>query len=185
MSIELLWIIPIVAFSFFFFLLIYNVTKNQDNPYKDLSREVARFNTGMHNPVQPLQITSEKRLDELEKAILSVNESIANQQRKMDQANLENSSHNSEIEELRKKLHELQKEYDIVASENYSLRAKVKYLLENNASATEQKTDLTVFQTPPSQNSKGKINLKLYEDTRLMSLSQLEDNKDNEKANVG
>jgi septal ring factor EnvC (AmiA/AmiB activator) len=180
MSIELLWIIPIVAFSFFIFLLIYNATKDQDNPYKDLSREVARFNNGI---VQQLPITSEKRLEELEKAILSVNESIANQQKLMDQVNLENSSNNSEIEELRKKLRELQREYDIVTSENYSLRAKIKYLTENKAS--DEDVDVNAAQKPPLQSNKGKINLKLYEDTRIMNLSQLENNEDNEKASVG
>jgi septal ring factor EnvC (AmiA/AmiB activator) len=180
MSIELLWIIPIVAFSFFIFLLIYNATKDQDNPYKDLSREVVRFNNGI---VQQLPITSEKRLEELEKAILSVNESIANQQKLMDQVNLENSSNNSEIEELRKKLRELQREYDIVTSENYSLRAKIKYLTENKAS--DEDVDVNAAQKPPLQSNKGKINLKLYEDTRIMNLSQLENNEDNEKASVG
>lgn len=185
MSIELLWIIPIVAFSFFIFLLIYNATKDQDNPYKDLSREVARFNTGMHNPAQQLPITSEKRLEELEKAILSVNESIANQQKLMDQVNLENSSNNSETEELRKTLRELQREYDIVTSENYSLRAKIKYLVENKTSAEDENNNSSAIQKPPFQSNKGKINLKLYEDTRIMNLSQLENNDDNEKVNAG
>jgi predicted nucleic acid-binding Zn-ribbon protein len=184
MSIELLWIIPIVAFSFFIFLLIYNVSKNQDNPYKELSREVARFNTGMHHPVQQLQITPEKRLDELEKAILSVNESIANQQKLMDRVNLESTSNNSEIEDLRKKLHELQNEYDIVSSENYSLRAKIKFLMENKM-AVEDSAEGEVTKNAPVQNNKGKINLKLYEDTRLMSLSQLENNEEKEKLNLG
>lgn len=184
MTIELLWIIPIVAFSFFIFLLIYNVTKDQDNPYKDLSREVARFNTGMHNPDQQFPITSEKRLEELEKAILSVNESIANQQKFMDQVNLENSSNNSEIEELRKKLRELQREYDIVTSENYSLRAKIKYLVESKASAEEEDNNESTVQKSSSQSNKNKINLKLYEDTRIMNLSQLENDEDNEKVNA-
>ncbi len=181
MSIELLWIIPIVAFSFFIFLLIYNATKDQENPYKDLSREVARFNTGMHNSAQQLPITSEKRLEELEKAIISVNESIANQQKLMDQVNLGNSSNNSEIEELRKKLRELQREYDIVTSENYSLRAKIKYLVENKTSVEDENT----IQKPPFQSNKSQINLKLYEDTRIMNLSQLENNDDNEKVSAG
>jgi len=185
MSIELLWIIPIVAFSFFIFLLIYNVTKDQDSPYKDLSREVARFNTGMINPTQQLPITSERRLEELEKAILTVNESIANQQKLMDQVNLENSSNNSEIEELRKKLRELQREYDIVTSENYSLRAKIKYLIENKASAEDENKSEGTIQKTSFQSNKSKINLKLYEDTRIMNLSQLENDEENEKANAG
>lgn len=168
MSIELLWIIPIVAFSSFVFLLIYNISKNQDNPYKELSKEVTRFNNGMHQPVHQIQITPEKRLDELEKAILSVNESIANQQVMMSRVNLEKTSNNTEIEDLRKKLHELQKEYDIVISENYSLRAKIKYLVENKETDAEEKT--SIFQTPSAQSNKAKINLKLYEDTRLIFL---------------
>jgi chromosome segregation ATPase len=185
MSIELLWIIPIVAFSFFIFLLIYNVTKDQNDPYKDLSREVARFNTGMHNPVQQFPITSEKRLEELEKAILSVNESIANQQKLMAQVNLGNSSNNSEVEELRKKLRELQREYDIVTSENYALRAKIKYLVENKTSAENDNKDTSTIQKTPFPNNKSKINLKLYEDTRIVNLSQLENNEENEKLNAG
>lgn len=181
MSIELLWIIPIIAFSFFIFLLVYNISKRQDNPYKDLSNEVARFNYGIQQPVQ-LQITPEKRLDELEKAIISVNESIANQQKLMEKVNKESTSSSSEIEELRKKLHELQKEYDIVISENYSLRAKVKYLIETKGAVSDKNIEDDSSKTPAVQNGKGKINLKLYEDTRLMSLSQLQNIEESDKA---
>lgn len=148
-----------------------------DNPYKELSNEVARFNNGMHQPVQ-LQITPEKRLDELEKAILNVNESIASQQKIMERVNLENTAASSEIEEFKRKLHELQKEYDIVTSENFSLRAKVKYLIENSDNASDGKNNDSDNQG--GQKNKGKINLKLYEDTRLVNLSQLDDSDENQ-----
>lgn len=180
MSIELLWIIPIVAFSFSIFLIVYNISKKQDNPYKELSREVARFNYGMEQPVQ-LHITPEQRLDELEKAINSVNESIASQKQMMEKVK-ENTSANGEIENLKSKLAELQKEYDIVISENYSLRAKVKYLMESNETSDDQTIR---FKNTSAQTGNGKINLKLYEDTRLVSLSQIEELENRDKADVG
>ena len=47
MQIELLWIIPIVAFAFFVFLLIFFAQKRSEQAYPDLANEVNRFNSGL------------------------------------------------------------------------------------------------------------------------------------------
>ena len=43
-QIELLWIIPAVAFAFFIFLLIFFAQRREERA--DMSQEVAQFNTG-------------------------------------------------------------------------------------------------------------------------------------------
>ena len=63
-----------------------------------------------------------------EKAISAVTDSLAEQQRAIEQFHKDNTNYNGEISGLKNKLRELYKEYDIILSENYSLRAKVKSL---------------------------------------------------------
>ena len=62
----------------------------------------------------------------------------------MDQVNLENSLITPKLKNSGK----LQnyREYDIVTSENYSLRAKIKYLVESMASAEEENNNESTVQ---------------------------------------
>ncbi|NLG18326.1 MAG: hypothetical protein GX556_13420 [Fibrobacter sp.] len=170
MQIELLWIIPIVAFAFFIFIVIFVSQKKDETPGRNLSKDVARFNNGLTQYDKP-----DQRIGELEKAISTVTESIASQQSVMEKFQKENAAYSSEVNELKAKLRELYKEYDIVVSENYSLRAKVKKLMEGR----ENDVVLSGSDPAPSQLPKpaphGKTNLKLYEDTRLLNLTALDD----------
>ena len=178
-QIELLWIIPIIAFAFFIFILIFFAQKKEENPYRNLSEEVARFNNGMH-AVAGKKKQTEDRLGDIEKSISFVTESIASQQKAIERFHKENNSHNSEIDELKKKLRDLYKEYDIVLSENYSLRAKVKKLVETKKPQPEEEPEIaatgTFGGTTQIQNpGNTKHNLRLYEDTRLMNIAALDD----------
>jgi chromosome segregation ATPase len=179
MHIELLWIIPILAFASFIFLIIFLVQKK--NPRSDLTREVTLFNNG-------IQVNGSKysdpdnRLEELERSISVVTQSISNQEKVIDRFKRENVEYNSEIKDLKDKLRELYKEYDIVLSENYSLRAKVKKMIEDKT--VENKGGNTINnELPPlpkniekfERKGAAKVNLKLYEDTRLLNVDALND----------
>ena len=180
--IEFLWIVPVVAFGFFIFLI--QLTAQRKEESADLSREVAQFNTGGFQPASPAT-TGATRLNQLEHAISAVTESLSAQQRAIEQFHRDNSNYNGEIKDLKGKLRELYKEYDIVLSENYSLRAKVKKLQDRQE---DEVAELPV--TPPSPEPvrdvlppppvtppplSAKVDMKLYEDTRTLNLSQLDD----------
>jgi septal ring factor EnvC (AmiA/AmiB activator) len=181
MQIELLWIIPIVSFSFFIFILIFFAQKKSER-VSELSKEVHRFNNGIiaKNPVQ--EERPEKHLGELEKSILFLTDSITNQQKIIEGFQQKNNANQNEVNELRVKLRELYKEYDIIVSENYTLRAKMKKLQGQKLSESEtgdSVTEITQLDELQSlsnnQNSIAKSTLRLYEDTRLLNMNSLED----------
>ena len=179
--IEFLWIVPVVAFGFFIFLI--QLTAQRKEESADLSKEVAQFNTGGFQPISPAA-TGATRLNQLEHAISAVTESLSAQQRAIEQFHRDNSNYNGEIKDLKGKLRELYKEYDIVLSENYSLRAKVKKLQDRQEDdvaeipvAASPETAREVLPPPPVTPPplSAKVDMKLYEDTRTLNLSQLDD----------
>lgn len=180
MHIELLWIIPILAFVFFIFIITFYAQRRANpNVGGDLSKEVARFNNGLnHIPSVQSQIP-ENRINELEHTMTLITQSLSNQQKVIEKFQQENSTYNAEVNELKKKLRELYKEYDIVLSENYSLRAKVKKLLDKPDSKKDLSNDSKSNVVKSASNStaiaSGKLNLRLYDDTRLMNMQNLED----------
>jgi septal ring factor EnvC (AmiA/AmiB activator) len=172
-QIELLWIIPIVAFASFILLVIYLFQKKQNATSPDLNSEVEHYNYG-YKKVNRVQPVSEDRLYDLEKAISIVTQSLTNQQKMIDKFQKENTESNAEVNELKVKLRELYKEHDIVLSENYSLRAKVKKLMDGKADPSETSEKEILSEQNLNDNKTGP-NLKLYEDTRLMNLMVLDD----------
>jgi septal ring factor EnvC (AmiA/AmiB activator) len=184
--IGLLWIIPAVAFSFFLFLQIFFAQKREERA--DMSQEVAQFNTGeTQMTIQDTLPNATDRLGQLEKAIASVTNSLLAQQRAIEQFHKENSSYSGEINELKSRLRELYKEYDIVLSENYLLRAKVKKLQGKEGDEEHEDLhevaleDIEAAAPPPPQPVKtdnplsSKVDMKLYEDTRALNLTLLDD----------
>lgn len=186
--IEFLWLVPVVAFGVFIFILQFTVQRKEDS--RDLSEEVTLFNTTgfQHSIPAPSGAT---RLNQLEHAISSVTESLSVQQRTIEQFHRDNATYNGEIKDLKGKLRELYKEYDIVLSENYSLRAKVKKLQNKQE---DEEVDIPV--TPPPRDVlppaeatpspvSAKIDMKLYEDTRTLNLSQLDDTAEYDLSDLG
>jgi septal ring factor EnvC (AmiA/AmiB activator) len=173
MQIELLWIIPIVAFASFILLVIYLFQKKQNKASPDLNSEVEHYNYGYQKENRVQQV-SDDRLYELEKAIALVTQSITSQQKMIDKFQKENTESNAEMNELKVKLRELYKEHDIVLSENYSLRAKVKKLLGDKSDPTDV-PEKERHSESDLNDSKAGPNLKLYEDTRLLNLMALDD----------
>ncbi|MBN1758233.1 MAG: hypothetical protein JW863_07950 [Chitinispirillaceae bacterium] len=177
--IEFLWIVPVVAFGFFIFLI--QLTAQRKEESRDLTREVTQFNTVGFEPAAPMS-PGASRLTQLEHAISTVTESLNAQQRAIEQFHRDNTNYNGEINELKGKLRELYKEYDIVLSENYSLRAKVKKL-QGRQDPDDDIADIPVAAAPEVLPPKpaeppplsAKVDMKLYEDTRTLNLSQLDD----------
>lgn len=175
--IEFLWLVPVVAFGFFIFMLQFTAQRKEES--RNLSEEVALFNTAGFEQSMPVA-TGSVRLSQLEHAISSVTESLSAQQRAIEQFHRDNTTYNGEIKDLKGKLRELYKEYDIVLSENYSLRAKVKKLQnkqEEVADIPVTPPPRDVLPPPPSTSSpvSAKVDMKLYEDTRTLNISQLDD----------
>jgi len=170
--IEFLWIIPVFAFGFFLFMIQMMAQKKEDR--HDLSKEVARFNTGVpERAKQDLQQGAD-RLAQLEQAISVVTDSLSVQQRTIEQFHRDSSGQSGEINELKSRLRDLYKEYDIILSENYSLRARVKKLQDrSDIRASDQEPPLPPL--PDSSSAAAKVDMRLYEDTRTLSSSLLDD----------
>lgn len=177
MQIELLWIIPIVSFAFFIFMLLYFAQKNNpEQPYSDLAKEVNRFNNGIIEKNVIPEIKPDSRLNELEKSIITLNDTLSQQQRVIDAFQQSNTVNQNEVKELRQKLRDIYKEYDIVISENYSLKATVKKLKDHKSDDVALTDSPMISEDNPAfsiNTTKG--NLRLYEDTRLLNMNSLED----------
>jgi regulator of replication initiation timing len=176
MPIELLYIVPIVALALFVLFFVQKMMRD------GAARPPAP-------PKKPLgdtkfldaQKSTEERLSEFEATISSINKALNDQQAVIGKYQTENSTYNEEIEKLRSKLRDLHKEYDIVISENYSLRAKVKSLQKKSVDADREayrSGDRPVEPAVPAAREHGEMNMNLYEDTRLFKTSTLDDTRE-------
>jgi hypothetical protein len=179
MYIELLWLVPILAIALFLLFMTLYLQRRSGNPGRtnDLHREVDLFNAGQSQQKLVTAKSADERLHEMEKMINFVAEAVAGERRPFQNERRENATSANEAGELREKLRSVFKEYDIILSENFTLRAKVKQLagriqeLENAGSGTPLVNSvLTNPDTAP------KPAMRLYEDTRLISdLDHIED----------
>ena len=184
MSIELLWLIPILAFAFFVFLVAF-FAQRRNGGGDPLAAEVARFNTGKMNRLPTgAPDPSLRRLDEIEGKLSSLTGSISGQQSAIDQFQLEARAHTTEITDLRKNLSDLHKEYDLVLSENYSLRAKLKLvarqmeiqkLARGDSSPLPPSPVNVQLNVEPSHTPGAVVNTRLYDDTRVMNALKPDD----------
>jgi archaellum component FlaC len=185
MSIELLYIVPIIALVAFTFIISFFAQKKSAEQQKDkkLANEVQQFNEGK---LITAQRSADERLDDFEKTVASINKALSNQQKVIEKFQQENSSYNGEIDNLKKKLREMHKEYDIVVSENYSLRAKFKNLtkkpgpeaeLGQNARFSEPEAFISLHTSQPKPGYE--MNMSLFNDTKILSqMSNLDDTKE-------
>ena len=188
MHIELLWLIPVFAFAGFLFFIAFHVQRKSELQFRgaDLSKEVALFNAGQGiSGRKTVQGNHDERLRELEKAINVLSTELSTERTRQEKKiEAGEPGGKSEIDELKEKLRTVFKEYDIVLSENYALRAKVKQIMKNNHlddtrdEAPEASMDSFLTNAP----SQGKPNLHLYGDTRLMKIIELE--PDEEETNI-
>jgi len=193
MHIELLWLIPIIAFTVFVFFIALYIQRRVDSRANrgDLSREVDLFNAGHGQQKLVTAKSADDRLQEMEKMINFVAEAVAGQRRPFREEQKESvagaAASMGEARELREKLCSVFREYDIILSENYTLRAKIKQLMkrgqEQETAAAGTESD-GVGETPVfdsiltgSAASPKKPPMHLYDDTRFFNIANL-DNDD-------
>jgi septal ring factor EnvC (AmiA/AmiB activator) len=184
MPIELLYIIPILALAVLVFLVVMNAQKRSMEISQQQMSAMNAAPTGRipgDTKFLAAQKSTEERLNEYEQTIAQINKSLSNQHMVIEKFQEENVSYNDQIEKLQAKLRELHKEYDIVISENYSLRAKVKSLQKKIEVGTagpgmvDAAADALSSQSAMSGREHVEMNMNLYEDTRLFKSSSLDD----------
>jgi hypothetical protein len=177
MHIELLWIVPILAFALFvlYLTLYFQRSAGQRGKRADLNREVELFNAGHGQQKLVTAKSADERLQEMEKMINFVAGAVTGEPRPFDGVRRESSAPADEAGALREKLRSVFKEYDIILSENYTLRAKVKQLarriqeMENTGVGTAS-FDSILTRTAAAP----KPAMRLYDDTRLINLASMD-----------
>jgi|WetSurMetagenome_2_1015567.scaffolds.fasta_scaffold70943_1 hypothetical protein len=187
MHIEFLWVIPIISLAVFFFIVAYQIQKSAERRSKTsiLSKEVALFNAGQEVPKLVNIGHTDDRLQELEKAINQVAEVLSRQQMPASESGttttdvLADSPAANEVNELKEKLRTVFREYDIILSENYTLRAKVKQLSKQvkEPEVPTNPVEPRVDSILTGASDKPKASVSLYDDTRLINLAKMEANE--------
>lgn len=170
MSIELLWIIPIVAAALIVLVVALSLQQKSEvtqasRDVLNMKRAVADFNRGISPEKKVHSEPSDARLREIENTIHKVSTMLSNQQKTIENFQGKDVTLENELTDLKKNLQELQKEYDITISENYSMRARLKKLdvVEPGTSPENNMME----DTDTIERSKV-LNMKIFEDTRMI-----------------
>ena len=193
MSIELLWIIPIVSAAFVILIMVVNIQKrkedNSEGPhFRDLRREVDEFNRGVPVDTKLPLISEENRLGKIESTIQLVSTALSNQQKMIENFQGKDDILEDGLNDLKEKLKELQKEYDITISENYSLRARLNKAEKergkkiNSRSGTSSRSDISE-DTDTIEVSKV-LNMKIYEEDRKLDPTKPSELDDTSEINL-
>jgi regulator of replication initiation timing len=189
MHIELLWVIPIISFAVFLFIVAYQSQKSAERRFRTsiLSKEVALYNAGHEPPHLAAIERNDERLRELEKTMNLLIDVVGHPRKPVPESDTSNTpesdsaaASSNEVNELKEKLRTVFKEYDILLSENYTLRAKVKQLSKQKKDAvtrdesSESNQPASTGGAPADVPEQSKSSLHLYDDTRLINLSKLE-----------
>jgi hypothetical protein len=185
MHIELLWLIPVIAIAIFGFFIALSAQRSAEHLARgsDLSREVELFNVGHEQQKLVTAKSADERLHEMERTINFVAEAVVNQQRLLSgfqkEKALSGEDSAGEACELREKLRSVFKEYDIILSENYTLRAKIKQLMQRTAAQGQAQSAveapaLDSILTSRTRAGSSRPTLHLYDDTRLINLAEMD-----------
>lgn len=175
MSIELLYLFPILALSILIFAIVFRTQRKGEpeergRPPDTLTREVKAFNDGVVGaPPKPREVP-QTRLSEIEKTISLVSKTLSSQQKIIEEFQGSNAHYTDAVTNLKNRLKELQREYDIVLSENYSLRAKLKRLRSGRNGAHEVRENFHVEKQESVSSSRAdrRNEQSLFEDTRVL-----------------
>ncbi len=193
MSIELLWIIPIVSAAFVILIMVVNIQKRKEDTtgyayIRDLKREVDEFNRGVPVDTKLPLISEENRLGKIESTIQLVSTALSNQQKMIENFQGKDDILEDGLNDLKEKLKELQKEYDITISENYSLRARLNKAEKergkkiNSRSGTSSRSDISE-DTDTIEVSKV-LNMKIYEEDRKLDPTKPSELDDTSEINL-
>lgn len=119
MPIEALFIIPVVAVSLLILIIILSTQKKREREQTidRITQNVELYNSG------DLQNTNNP---EMVKTIDLVSRALSSQQRIIEGFQGKDSSIEQELKEMKSRLLEIQNEYDIVTSENFTLKARLR-----------------------------------------------------------
>ena len=190
MSIELLYIIPIIALVIFTFAVSLFSQKRsaaiENN--KSLAAQVQQFNDGKFIPAGE---SAAIKINDIEQTISSFNSTLTNQQKVLEKFNQENNSYNLEINRLKTQLRELHKEYDIVVSENFSMRAKYNSLAKkygaegepalqppHTLNFSDHQSESPVSLLTTQTKSDNEFTMNCFDDTQIFSSGNLDDTKE-------
>lgn len=188
MSIELLWIIPIVSAAMVILILIFNLQKKNyaDSGLRNLKREVEEYNTGIADNKGAQIMSEESRLNKIENTIQLVSTMLSNQQKTIENFHGKDDTLEKELNDLKEKLKELQEEYDITISENYSLRARLNKVEQHHShrktSKDQSKTDLT--QDTDTIDIGKVLNMKVYKERPTLNPSKPSELDDTSEINL-
>jgi hypothetical protein len=141
MTIELLYLLPIVALSVFIPVMVIAAqhTYKSDTPApegkertrnkSELTRQVVDFNTGAGASETTPGYITDAHLTEIEKTIQLVTRELARQQKIIEESQGINEEYSRQMQGVMRRLNRLKHEYDSVLSENYSLRIKINKLM--------------------------------------------------------
>lgn len=160
MPIEVLFIIPVVAISLFVLIIILSVQKKKAAASVDkIAQTVERYNSG--SPQGEESLGMDKTIDLVSKA-------LSNQQKIIEGFQGKDSTVESELKEMKNRLLEMQNEYDIMMSENYTLKAKLR---DAGVKFETKDTDaVPVVKKKPQTKSKA-----MLDDTRTFQRKNIED----------
>ena len=192
MAIELLWIIPIVAAALLILMIVLTIqqgkNKDQNNTTDfNLKEEVDQYNRGVKLKRGSISPSSETRLSEIEKTIQLVSTALSSQQQTIENFQGKDTKFVDELNELKRKLYELQNEYDTIISENYTLRARLNRIenkkITDNIPQSISNKDTSEVETSYLKKEK-LINLKIYEDESNKRSSKHTDLDDTSEINI-
>jgi len=173
MSIELLWIIPIVSAAFVLFTIVINLQKKNEREtdafdFRDLRREVDEYNSGVVFNIKEPAASAEKRLNKIESTIQLVSTALSNQQKMIENFQGKDDTLENELNGLKEKLKELQNEYDITISENYSLRARLNKVEKERERRRSSPVKGDISQDTDAIEVSKVLNMKIYEEDRRL-----------------
>jgi chromosome segregation ATPase len=169
MYIQLLYIIPIIALGLLIPLVIITQQRNKQQKKEQLDLEVQDFNQGFTAAPIFQRTMPESRINEIEKTIGLVSQTLSSQQKIIERFQGTNSQYTEDVDRMKSRLRELQKEYDILLSENYSLRAKVRKLNEQIDERAAGRQDDPAPSRDPSEDERREVQRKnLLGDTEVI-----------------
>lgn len=133
-------------------------------------------------------ISEENRLGKIESTIQLVSTALSNQQKMIENFQGKDDILEDGLNDLKEKLKELQKEYDITISENYSLRARLNKAEKesgkkiNSRSGTSSRSDISE-DTDTIEVSKV-LNMKIYEEDRKLDPTKPSELDDTSEINL-
>lgn len=160
--IYVLWVVPILAFGVFLFLVAWFAEKRSAHGEKGpaAAREPSVVEDEARSP------SPESRIGEIEGRLGSLTSQLEGQREDVARFQRESLGYQAEVSRLRTQLESLQDEYDLVSSENYTLRAQIKQLQSRLASQRKG---------PGPSSDEPEVDRKMYDDTRLMRESAVRD----------